>query len=226
MAEAYIDEISGLCHDFMRDVITDSCAEDVRNALWDRHVVDTLSKRDEQARAELKQKITSYTDFPASENALYTEKVEERRRSRVHASFAAIAKIINWPSDSRPIDLDAKDVQRIWKYLDALNVLPSDPASARWFSCEQALDCLQAIYEIKRDAFIDDILSQVIDMHMVRGLDEVVSPVWVASLSDDQIQSLAGEPEEVQRVRQFHQDRLEKQKRAQRILKEVLGGGL
>lgn len=208
----------------MRQVLDECCAEDVKNALWDQHVVGVLAKRDADARDELREKWKSYRDEPMSEDAAYVAKVEARRRKRIDPNIKAIKELLTVNNDFWEGGSDGRKTERLWKHVNSLTAASTDPVSAHWFSCEQALDCLMAIYDIKRETFIEDFLSQVVNMNMLNGLDEVITPGWISRLSPEQIQRLAFEPENVQRYREHLRTRLERLDHGQNTLKGVWGG--
>lgn len=71
--------------------------------------------------------------------------------------------------------------------------------------------------------FVQNVATQVIERHLVRGLDEIFSPIQVNTLSDNEVLKIAAESASARRHRDFLVDRLEKLKNGQTIFREVMG---
>ena len=57
---------------------------------------------------------------------------------------------------------------------------------------------------------------------MIRGLEEIFSPVVVNGLSDSDVKKIASEPPALKRQRQFLKDRIEKLENGQKIFKGIM----
>ncbi|KAK3613865.1 hypothetical protein LTR56_027624, partial [Elasticomyces elasticus] len=66
------------------------------------------------------------------------------------------------------------------------------------------------MYKEQRKAFVANVTAQVIERHMVRGLDKIFSPLDVNDLSDEDILKVASELTSVGRKRDFLTDRQQK----------------
>lgn len=71
--------------------------------------------------------------------------------------------------------------------------------------------------------FVQNITYQAIERHMVRGLDQILSPLFISKLNDEEAVKVAGEPTSVKRQRDFLADRLEKLKEGQTKFRDVMG---
>lgn len=109
-------------------------------------------------------------------------------------------------------------------------------------SCEEALDCLSSIYkassypttpcspfwaniscaQVSQKTFVANITTQVIERHIVRGLEEIFSPVVVNALSDHEKEAIASEPASAKRQRGFLEDRIGKLNEGYNILRDVI----
>lgn len=58
---------------------------------------------------------------------------------------------------------------------------------------------------------------------MIRGLEQIFSPVIVNSLTDPEVEAIAAEPASAKRQRQFLEDRIAKLKDGQSIFRSVMG---
>ncbi|KAH7012275.1 uncharacterized protein B0I36DRAFT_370038 [Microdochium trichocladiopsis] len=61
------------------------------------------------------------------------------------------------------------------------------------FSIEDALDCMRAIYKVQYKTFVANVTTQVIERHLVRGLENIVSPLVVVKMSDSEVEAIASE---------------------------------
>ena len=80
---------------------------------------------------------------------------------------------------------------------DLLNVVLDMDAH----SCADALDSLTAYYKVARKIFIDNVAVQVVNRHVMRGLEDVFSPLVVAGWSDETVRRAGAESNEVARER-------------------------
>ena len=55
-----------------------------------------------------------------------------------------------------------------------------------------------------------DVITQVIECHMIRGLEEIFSPVVVNSLTDSEVEAIASEPTSAKRQRQLLENHIAK----------------
>ncbi len=68
-----------------------------------------------------------------------------------------------------------------------------------------------------------NVTSQVIERHLVRELDTILSPLNVANMDDTEIMAVASEPAAVKRQREFLSDRQEKLTNGKDIFRNVMG---
>lgn len=67
--------------------------------------------------------------------------------------------------------------------------------------------------------------TQVIERHVVRGLESIFSPMVVSAMSDEELQELASEPTAVVRQRKFLEDRIKKLENGRKVLRKVMRRG-
>lgn len=77
--------------------------------------------------------------------------------------------------------------------------------------------------QVSQKTFIANITTQVIERHIVRGLETIFSPVAVNQLSDAEAEAIASEPVSAKRQREFLIDRIEKLEVGYRILRGFTG---
>lgn len=75
----------------------------------------------------------------------------------------------------------------------------------------------------KEKTFVANVTSQVIERHMVRDLDKILSPVAMAELTDEEVLELTAEPQSVKQQRERLQDKQTKLKKGQAGFRKVAG---
>lgn len=70
--------------------------------------------------------------------------------------------------------------------------------------------------------FITNITTQVVERHMIRGLEKIFSPIVVNGMSESEVERLASEPAAAKRHREFLVDRIQKLKDGQKIFRGVM----
>lgn len=73
-------------------------------------------------------------------------------------------------------------------------------------------------YQVALKTFVDNVCRQVIERHMLRTLPKIFSPEDVAGYSDDKLQGIAGERQDVVAKRKAMQEQLES---LQSVLKDL-----
>ena len=78
--------------------------------------------------------------------------------------------------------------------------------------------------QVSQKTFIANVTTQVIERHMIRGLDKIFDPVTVSSLGDAKVQAIASEPGNAKLQRQGFEDRIKKLEDGQKIIKGIVAG--
>ena len=66
--------------------------------------------------------------------------------------------------------------------------------------------------------------TQVVERHIVQGLEKIFYPVVVNGLSDIQVEGIASEPDMAREHRKFLEERISKLKNGQDIFRGVMAG--
>ncbi|KAI9892241.1 MAG: hypothetical protein M1814_001700 [Vezdaea aestivalis] len=220
VAERYIDDVSELCHRFLRTVLADKCPKDIQAKLWRSHVEDVLKSRTEAAQDELKKILAEVANYPINYNHYYTDTVTERRQKRLEEAFSKVIKESTKYDSSnngfatRPTIDVAMVSQRL---------LRPDP-DLDSFANEDALDSLLAIYKVTRKVFVANVTVQVGERHLIRGLETIFSPLTFLDMGDAEVEALAAESPSTQRRRVHLEDQVKKLKAGQRIFRGIMSG--
>jgi len=73
--------------------------------------------------------------------------------------------------------------------------------------------------------FIANITVQVIERHIVGGIEKIFSPVLINQLSATEVEGFASEPIASKRMRELYKERIKKLKNGQSILRQVIRRG-
>lgn len=150
LAVEYVDQVADVCRRFLDILLHDKCPKDVISRLHTSIVLDALKARHHAAMEELERLIEDTKSYPINYNHYYTDTVQQRREERRKAAEASKLKTedvspaegsSSEPQPTQPsVSTDAD--QAIEKYSRRI-----DPNMEN-ISCEEALDCLFAIYEV------------------------------------------------------------------------------
>lgn len=70
--------------------------------------------------------------------------------------------------------------------------------------------------------FVANVVTQVVERHIVRGLEKIFSPLTVMSMTDAEVVAIASEPSAAQRQRSYLADRIKKLEDGQEIFRGVM----
>ncbi|KAG8159838.1 hypothetical protein KVR01_010475 [Diaporthe batatas] len=191
-------------------------------------VMDAMKAREQAALQELAKLIKDKNAVPINYNHYYTDNLHKARGKRLgdqlekHAPAPPIQQ--NGPKCSlgnhyyqHQIDPTGGVSRAVSKWTDEAS------ADMEEFSCEEALDCLKAIYKVQQKVFVANVTVQVIERHLLADLNEIFSPMVLLNMSDDKVQIIVSERESTKRQRIFLTDRITKLEQGQRIFRGVLG---
>ncbi|KAH6713320.1 dynamin family protein-like protein [Leptodontidium sp. MPI-SDFR-AT-0119] len=224
-ASDHIDNVALQCEHFLKVLLQDKCPKDVESKLWETAIHDALKARSTAAHEELGRIMEDVGGYPINYNHYYTETIKKRRTNRQRIALVKTAKkatktvTFEDPSEGRqPVSTTTVDIDQIVNELSA-----SNDQNMESFGSEEALDCLLAIYKVSQKTFIANVTTQVIERHIVRGLEKIFSPVVVNAMSDTEVEAIASEPHSAKRQREFLEDRIKKLQDGHNIFKGVMG---
>ena len=147
LARQYLESVEAICNKFLNILLEDKCPKDIVSRLRQSLVQDALKARYDSALEELGRIMEDNKSYPINYNHYYTDKINERRQERQKAS---LAQCIEDATTREKLDgchsthtSASVDVNRaIEAYSKGI-----DPNMEN-FSCEEALDCAFAIYEV------------------------------------------------------------------------------
>ena len=136
-----------MCGKFLNILLEDKCPKDIVSRLRQSLVQDALKARYDSALEELGRIMEDNKTYPINYNHYYTETINERRQERQKASLAKCIedatkreKLDDCNSNHTSASIDVN--RAIEAYSKGI-----DPNMEN-VSCEEALDCVFAIYEV------------------------------------------------------------------------------
>jgi hypothetical protein len=152
LAVDHIEHVSSQCSQFLKTLLHDKCPKDVESRLWDSKIHDALRERSQEASEELARIMEDIKGYPINYNHHYIDTIKSRRRNRQRAALAETVKqatkttsvpahhgSVDWPTATTTVDLE--QVVKSWT--------DNTDRNMENFSCEEALDCLLAIYKVR-----------------------------------------------------------------------------
>ncbi|KIW64820.1 hypothetical protein PV04_09727 [Phialophora macrospora] len=222
LAQRHVDRSVRVCRKFFEILLSEKCPKDVQARLWTLQMTDALTARRERAYGELHNLMADNQDYPITYSHYYTDAIQKQQTERTQKTLREAVK--NATSHTLTEGCRANHIStQIDLEAVVAHIHPKTDREMLRYSCEGLLDCLVAMYKDKKKTFVQNIVTQVIERHLVRGLDKILSPVRVNTLSDEDVLKIAAESASVQRQRTFLVDRLEKLKHGQAIFREVMG---
>lgn len=210
-ASSHLERIAEFCTDFLKGLLEEECPSDVHDRLWDIIEVE-LKTRKQAADDELQKIRADFKEHPSNYNHYYTDTITKYRRDeqtkRLKVSIQAcfpkpiqgstqidLASALSSFSQNCNPDMESHAGEEALMSLMSLYKVMSSlsPINLRLLM----LTCMQ----VKQKVFVDIITVQVIERHIVRGLEDILSPIVVSELDDEDVMSIAGEPKEVHHER-------------------------
>ncbi|KAH8686007.1 P-loop containing nucleoside triphosphate hydrolase protein [Tricladium varicosporioides] len=210
-AEIHIEHVASICSAFLRDLLKTECPPDSFDRIWEG-IDEELSKRKKSADGELTKILLDLADHPINYNHYYTDNImKERRRLDEAALTKSIQEAITRQRQS-------VDIQKA-----VANYTSNYSVDMETVACEEALKSLTSIYKVKLKVFIDNITVQVIERHIIRGLDKILGPDRIVLLSDEDVMDLVAEPVDIQDARTHLQDKIRKFKEGRTVFRKNAG---
>lgn len=149
LAAEHLDQVRGICSVFVQKLLQDKCPKDIIARLHAFLVQNALKARYDNAFQELKRIIEDTRSYPINYNHYYTDTVYKRRQERNKTSLASC--IEDATSHERLEGCHSTHTSASIDVNQAITAFSqgSDPNMENT-SCEEALDCLFAIYKVSQ----------------------------------------------------------------------------
>ncbi len=150
LAVEYLDQVHEVCNKFLELLLKDKCPKDMIARLQASLVQDALKARYDNALQELKRIIEDNKSYPINYNHYYTDTIYKRRQERNKTSLARCIEdaTVHSPLEGCRSTQHTTASVNVNEAVDAYS--KAIDLNMENFSCEEALDCLLAIYKISQ----------------------------------------------------------------------------
>jgi hypothetical protein len=147
MSMDYVDKVSDVCTQFLKDLLLKKCPKDVHPRLWSSVLQDSVKRRYEAALHELELLQEDLESYPINYNHYYIDNITKTKIKRYEASLSrSIERATEHKHlegcmsthTSASIDIAAV-INRLFRSTDR---------NMDKHSCEDTLDCLFSIYKV------------------------------------------------------------------------------
>ncbi|KAM0813129.1 putative GED domain-containing protein [Seiridium cardinale] len=206
LAHEHVEHSSQLCQKFLSEVLGHIFPHEAKSRIWSTDFMDAMKKRSDKALGELEKIVRDKKSYPKTlDHSILLLPGSYPQPLRSHGE--------------RPARISDKgEVNKVHK--------ASTPTSSPYMelvNCEEALDSLLAIYKVQREVFVVNVTTQVIERHIMRGLETILSPTVVDQMYLE-ISDIVSEPEIIQKVKLFVLNRINKLEDGYNILDDIFGG--
>ena len=141
LASQHLDEVADICSQFLQDLLDDMCPKDIVPRLWSGHFEDALKARKHAGSEEIARIMKDHDGYPINYNKQYTEVIKSRNDKRERSSSDVA-------TSRTPVPDDDYNEQLLTSKIDNRNRNSNKDMEVH--TCENALDGLDAIYEVSR----------------------------------------------------------------------------
>lgn len=146
-AKDHVEKVANVCSQFLEVLLQEKCPKDIRPRLWSLHIQEALKRRSDASLSELQRLAEELKDHPINYNHYYTDTITKLRQERWSKTLASSIEaatthtyLPNCNSDHTSASINVDSVINA----QLQNAKPDMGA----YSCEEALDCLFAIYKV------------------------------------------------------------------------------
>lgn len=149
IAKDHVDNVASQCSQFFKTLLHDKAPKDIEARLWDGKLHDQLKERSQDASAELARIMKDNKGYPINYNHYYTETIKRRRHNRQRIEIEQTVKQASQTVIVNDDNYDEPPTTRTTVDIDAVVAgLADRDQNMEHFSCQEALDCLIAIYKV------------------------------------------------------------------------------
>ncbi|KAF7952298.1 uncharacterized protein EAE97_001795 [Botrytis byssoidea] len=219
LAAEHIERVSDVCTEFLKNLLLEMTPRDVESRLWSSRIEDELRNRNAAAAHELDNLIVDNMNHPINYNHYYTDTIKNRQQERANAELEKCCQDASAGVETSEGVQMGPVIQKLKESL-----FKSTEKDMEVVSCEAALDCVMAIYKVLQKVFIANVTTQVVERHIVRGLERIFDPVAVNKMSDKDVEAIASEPIQARQERAYLEDQIKKLGEGKRIFRTIMSG--
>ncbi|KAF4629777.1 hypothetical protein G7Y89_g8365 [Cudoniella acicularis] len=206
IALGYISDVIAIAHGFVTDLLRHTCPDKRVQTGLSSLLMDGLVERYKRAFAQVEFVLqVERSGNPMTLNHYFNDNLEKCRQERMRKAMST--KSFNDCTHGTVVCLDA--------------IMQNHPMSNIEHIIQDLHDILQSYYKVARKRFVDTVCMQAVDHCLVSGPGtpiKLFSPAFVAALSPEQIDEVAGEDPHQRRKRKQLQKEVEDLETGKRIL--------
>ncbi|RFU33985.1 hypothetical protein B7463_g2350, partial [Scytalidium lignicola] len=162
------------------------------NALFQKIFEPALNRSLEDLKKRAAEMLKPHqTGHPITYNHYFLEALQKVRKERNEKEFSVVLK--------KFFAVNSLEIQQVHRQVDFPHLLENLVQRAQpdinRIACSEALDSMEAYYNVALERFIDDIAVEVIEAELSR-LHQIFTPLSVITMSADFVTAVAGESEE------------------------------
>ena len=175
LARSHLESQYNIMSAFLYEVVTFVADPDTCNKIYSLWISERLEDLFADAKAELEKILDVYNRQPMTANPLFSKRILELQQD-----------------DSKPTgdDEDEEEASEA-----SAHMTPSQKTA------KLALRSVEAFYDATMPTYVDNVLTLAVWAPMVLKLPDIFSPDTVNSMTQDEVQDLAGESTETQEYR-------------------------
>ena len=181
-----MDRIDKTLASFVKHAVTHLESSEHISSVLMEHIDELMSHHTKAAIDELDKLCADIDGPPMTYNHYYSDNVQNDRNNstkrRVEEGMEAVTHGDTWRRSASPAEIVAA-------------LQPKVVVGMGKQACSEARIGLRAYYKVACKTFVDNVCVQVIERHLLRNLAKVFSPEFVAGISDEDLQRIAGEHE-------------------------------
>ena len=205
-ARSHLDRIAKTLASFVQLAVTHLEPSEHLSRVMMEHINGLLSRHIDTAAHEPHKLCADIDEPPLTYNHYYTYNVQKERDHSTKRTFDEAFKTgrslagFKWGSGGTHAVLPDKMLAALKSHVTV---------DMEKQACSEALIGLRAYYKVACKTFVDNVCVQVIERHLLRNLAKVFSPDFVAGMSDEELQRVAGEHEDTISQRENLQELLQ-----------------
>ncbi|KAF9733790.1 dynamin family protein [Paraphaeosphaeria minitans] len=220
IAFEHVSRVARACREFVYAVLKHSAPAEFVERLASLSVDAALASALDTCKQELQKILADLARFPLTYNHYFTTTLQKQRQ-RKHE------KITDRANKASRVELHYNYAQHTHYDPTLMKKAMAESIEQNMdkFSAEEALDKQIAYYKDELKYFVNVVAKQVIERHLVEPLPNViVSRLIIHQLTDEDVQYIAAEPQELTQQRSFLESRKEMLEKGMDTFREAVGG--
>ncbi|KAF2496382.1 hypothetical protein BU16DRAFT_460137 [Lophium mytilinum] len=223
LAEEHLNDAFNSCTRFLRDLLDANCASDVMSRVWASIFETAMKEKKQAAMKELGRLMNEINSYPINYNHYYTDMITRNRMARQKKSLkASLESATTEISESFSCNHRSHAVEKVDIEAALQHYTERLSRDMDEYSSEGILDCVLAIYKVHQKTFVANVTTQVVERHIVCGLENIFSPKLIAKMKDDEVVTIASEPTETKKYRSILQENVKKLNEGRDLLREIV----